>query len=146
MLCSGGQRRNSHRNGLGRDHLYYRTRSGSINLFRNGSPMERGSTTSRQNVDVLGMQPGQAQLLTAHTDAVQIKSGASVAADGIFTVQLSSTPRAGQTLLLEERLTDASQNMVASLFSIPIPVGVETRREPPHQKIAERVLFAIESG
>ena len=57
-----------------------------------------------------------------HINTVQIKSGASVAADGTFAVQLSSALRAGQTIVLEERLTDASQNQVASFFSTPIPV------------------------
>ncbi|MBZ5685253.1 MAG: Ig domain-containing protein [Acidobacteriia bacterium] len=80
------------------------------------------ATNSGQNVDVLGVQPGQSQLLAAHANAVQIKSGATVAADGTFALQLSSPPRAGQTLVLEERLTDASQNQVASFFSTPIPV------------------------
>jgi len=78
-------------------------------------------TNFHQNVDALGVHPGRPDLLAAHANAVQTKSGASIAADGSFSVVLSSAPRAGQTFVLEERLTDASQNQ-ASFFSRPIPV------------------------
>jgi len=80
------------------------------------------ATDFKQNVDVLGLQPGQADLLVVHANAVQVKSGAKVDADGTFSVVLSSPPRAGQTLVLEERLSDSTQKQVASFFSRPIPV------------------------
>jgi len=76
----------------------------------------------KQNMDALGAQPGRPDLLAAHATAVQVKSGASVADDGTFSLVLSSAPRAGQTLVIEERLTEKSTNHQVSFFSRPIPV------------------------
>lgn len=78
--------------------------------------------SAKRRLDYLGPQPTPSDLQSAHGNAVQIKSGSTVAADGTFSVQLSNPPIAGQTIVLEERLTDSSQNLAGSIFSKPIPV------------------------
>lgn len=75
-----------------------------------------------QPLDYLTPHPSRALLQAANGNAVSIKAGDSVASDGSYSLQLTSSPRAGQTIVLEEKFTDSSQNAAGSIFSIPIPV------------------------
>lgn len=76
-----------------------------------------------QHLNYLTNRPTRAALQAAHANSVSVKTGQdSVASDGTFSVQLTNSPRAGQTIVLEERLTDSSQNQAWSIFSDSIPV------------------------
>ncbi len=79
-------------------------------------------SSGKLKLDYLGRHPTSAELQDAHGNLVQIKSGEEVTSNGKFSVELSATPRAGQTLVVEETFLDSSQTVVASIFSTPIPV------------------------
>jgi hypothetical protein len=79
-------------------------------------------TTRAASIDYLDRHPTPAQLMAAHANSLPVKSGQDVGADGTFSLQLPNPPRAGQTIVLEEILSDSSQNVISTIFSIPIPV------------------------
>jgi Putative Ig domain len=76
-----------------------------------------------QDLNYLTNRPTRAALQAAHANSVSVKTGQdTVASDGTFSVQLTNSPRGGQTMVLEERLSDSSQNELWSIFSDSIPV------------------------